>query len=218
MMSGNIADLISDFSKPALPEGIGIGMLRRVRQAAEPKATLIESTIDHQAEMIQAAVAQARAEERETARVQLEQALNEERERHREDLALQRQLWVEQEALQLSTQIIREVGNLEADLSEKAARILTSVIPEALRQNAIAEFNEALGTILSGELTTVLRITGPKDVLDVMQAGMTMREGIVEFVPGNDVEVTLVAGDTTIQTQFNSWSERLQTFLKAEQS
>jgi vacuolar-type H+-ATPase subunit I/STV1 len=216
MMSGSIANVISDFSSPGAPEGLGIGILRRVRQAAEPDPVPVQSPVDRQAELIQSVEARVRAEEREAAREQLEKALKAEQDRHREEIAALREIWVEQEARQLATQIAAAIGNLEAVLSEKAARILASVIPEALRQNAIAEFSEALGTILSGGVSTILKITGPEDILKAVKARMALPEGVVEFVPSDAVEVTLVAGDTTIQTQFSAWSERLQTLLKAE--
>jgi hypothetical protein len=218
MMTGNIANLISDFSAPPTPEGYGLGILRRVKQIAEAEPVQMPSMVDRQAELIQSIEARVRAEERQAAREDLEKALTAEREMHREELAVQRELWVEQEGLQLSSQIIEAVGNLEAILSEKAARILASVVPEALRQSAIAEFNEALGTILSGEPAALMKVTGPEDLLKALQAGMALREGIVEFVPGDDVDVTLVSGDTVIQTQFSAWSERLQAALKAEKS
>jgi len=217
-MPGSIANLISDFSSPAAPEGGGIGILRRVRQPAAPEPHPVQSPVDRQAELIQSVEARVRAEEREAARQQLEQALKAEQDRHREELAVQRGIWVEQEALQLSSQIDNAIGNLESLLSEKAARILASVIPEALRQNAIAEFNEALGTILSGKTSTLLKVAGPEDILNAVKARIALRDDVVEFVPSDTAEVTLVAGDTTIQTQFSAWSERLQMLLKAEQS
>jgi len=217
-MPGSIANLISDFSSPAAPEGGGIGILRRVRQAAAPDPHPVQSPVDRQAELIQSVEARVRAEEREAARRQLEQALKAEQDRHREELAVQRGIWVEQEALQLSSQIDDAIGNLESLLSEKAARILASVIPEALRQNAIAEFNEALGTILSGKAATLLKVAGPEDLLNAVKARIALRDDVVEFVPSDTAEVTLVAGDTTIQTQLSAWAERLKMLLKAEQS
>jgi len=214
-MPGTIADLISDFSSPGASEGLGIGILRRVKQAAAPDPVPVQSTVNSQAELVQSVEERVRAEEREAARERLEEALMVERDRHRDDLAIQREKWVEQEARLLSSQISTAIGNLESLLSESAARILASIVPDALRQNAIVEFKEALGTILSGDTSTLLRITGPEDILQVLKEGGYLPEGIVEFVPSDAVEVTLVADHTRIQTQFSTWSERLQTFLKA---
>ncbi|MXQ11661.1 hypothetical protein [Microvirga makkahensis] len=215
-MATPIADLISDFSSPAASEGIGIGVLRRVRQNLESDQVAVQSTADHQAELIRSIEERVRAEEREAARERLENALKAEYDRHCKDLVHQREKWVEQEAQQLSSQISTAMADLESLLSESAARILASVIPEALRQKAIAEFNEAIGTILSGNVSTLLRVTGPKDMLEALKAGVTVGEGVVEFVPGDAAEVTLIAEQTTVQTQLSTWSERLRTFLKAE--
>lgn len=215
-MSSSIADLISDFSSPAASEGIGIGVLRRVKQMAEPDPAPAKSTVDSQTELVEAVEARVRVEEREAARERLEDALKVERDRHREDLAIQRERWAQQEAQQISSQIGTAIGNLESLLSESAARILASVIPEALRQNAIAEFREALDTVLSGDVSTLLKITGPEDILQALREGGKLPEGIIEFVPSDAVEVTLVADHTRIETQFSSWAERLRAFLKAK--
>jgi len=215
-MPNGIANLISDFSSPAPGDGLGLAILRRVKQVQEVASDRTPSAEERRAELIQSVADQVRSEEREAARLRLEQALEEERERHREELAAEREIWIQQEALQLSSQIIRAVGNLEAALSEKVARILASVIPDALKQNAIAEFTEILGTILSGENGSLLRVTGPEDILSAIKAGMALREGLVEFVPTDEVEVTLVAGDTMVQTQLGAWAERLQALLKAK--
>ncbi|WP_445502340.1 hypothetical protein [Microvirga sp. G4-2] len=216
MMPGGVANVIADFSIPSAPEGFGLGMLRRVKAVVEEEPVQVQSAPDRQAELIRAAEAQVRAEEREAARQQLKEVLDAEREKHREELAVQRELWVEQEAAQLSAQIIDTLGNLERILSDRVARILASIIPEALQQKALAEFNEILGTILAGEISTVLKVTGPEDMLKTIQARFAIRDGIIEFVPSDDVDVTLVAGDTTIQTQLSSWSIRLKEALKAE--
>lgn len=215
-MPSGIANLISDFSSPAKGDGLGISVLRRVKQVQEVETERIPSAEERKAELIRSVADQVRSEEREAARLRLEQALEEERERHREELAVQREIWVQQEALQLSSQIVTAVGNLEVVLSEKVARILAAVIPEALKQNAIAEFTQILGTILSGESVSLLRVTGPEDILAAIRAEMVLREGLVEFVPTDDVEVTLAAGDTMVQTQLSTWAERLQALLKAK--
>lgn len=217
MMSGSIADLISDFSSPAAPDGTGIGILRRVRRTPEREREPepVPTAVDREAELVRSVEARVRAEEREAARGRLDQALEAEQERHREELAVQRQIWVEQEAQQLSMQIVTAVGSLEGVLSDQAGRILAAVIPEALRQNAIVEFQEALRTILSGETGRLVKVTGSQDLLAAIEAGMALHDGVVEFIPSEAVDVTLVAGDTIVQTQLGAWSDRLRSLLTA---
>lgn len=216
MMSGEVASVIADFSVPSVPEGFGLGMLRRVKAVVEEDLVQVQSTPDRQTDLIRSTEVQVRAEEREIASQQLKEALDAERERHCEELTVQRELWIEQEAAQLSAQMIETVGNLERVLSGRVARIIAQIIPEALRQTAIAEFNEILGTMLSGGVSALLKVTGPEDMLKAIQARFSLREDLIEFVPSSDVEVTLTAGDTTIQTQLSSWATRLQEALKAE--
>src|SRR3954469_14862696 len=104
-MSEAIANLIADFSASAAPEGFGIGMLRPakpVAQAVQQDPVRTPSAQDRQTELIKSIEASVRSEEKEIARHQLKEALAAQQERHREELAVERELWVEQEAAQLS--------------------------------------------------------------------------------------------------------------------
>jgi hypothetical protein len=133
-MAGTFASMIEDFSLPASQEGFGIAILRQVRKVAEAEPERTPSASERQEELIRATEARVRAEERETARRRLEEALDAERERHRADLEVQRGIWVEQEALQLSSQIVEAMRNLEDILSARVAAILGPILPEALQQ------------------------------------------------------------------------------------
>jgi hypothetical protein len=73
-----------------------------------------------------------------------------------------------------------------------------------------------LAALLSEGAPSLITVTGPADVLAAMEAGLAHRSGTVEFLPSEDVEVKVVIGDTTVQTQFGSWSSRLREALKAE--
>ena len=74
-MPGAIADLLSDFSSPMPAEGTGMGIFRRVRQPIVPETSPAENAVDEQAELIRSIEDRVRAEERERARQQLDQAL-----------------------------------------------------------------------------------------------------------------------------------------------
>jgi hypothetical protein len=217
-MARSIAGLLTDFSPAASGENIGIGILRAVKLAAEPAPAPAPAPtqVDRQAELIRSLEAKVRAEEREAAGKRLDEALAAEKARHDQELNVQREIWAEQQGLQLSAQIEGSLVRMEADLSESVARILHPFVAQALREQALAELKEALATLLTGAGGKFIRIAGPEDMLSVIETELGSRATVIEFVPSDDVEVILAAQDTTVQTQLNSWLSRLEQALKAE--
>ena len=214
MMAGAIASLLEDFSPAPRSEPVGIGILRAVKVAAEPDLT--PPAVDRQAELAKALETKVRAEEREVARQQLEEALAAEKARYEEELAAQRVIWVEQQADQLSTLIVEGLGRIEVMLSERVANILKPFVSEAFRQRSIVEFKEVLATLLLGEQTGPIKIAGPEDLLLIMKEKLGPHSAVIDFLPGDYIEVSATTHDTTVQTQLRAWSNRLERVLKAE--
>jgi hypothetical protein len=215
-MAGAIANLLEDFSPVSRGEPVGIGILRAVKVAAEPDLAPAPPPVDRQAELLKAVEAKVRAEERQAAQRQLEEAVAAEKTRYEDELASQRVVWVEQQASQLSTQIVEGFGRIEAILSERVANILKPFVSEAFRQQSTAEFKEALATLLMGDETGPMKITGPKDLVQALRENLGPHGGAIEFLPGDHVEVSVTARDTTVQTQLRAWSDRLEQALRAQ--
>jgi hypothetical protein len=215
-MAGAIANLLEDFSPAPRNEALGGGILRAVKAKAEPDLPPPPPVVDRQAELLRAAEAKVRAEERDAARQQLEEAVAAEKARYEEELASQRVIWVEQQADQLSMLIVESIGRIETMLSERVANILKPFVSEAFRQQSVVEFKEALATLLLGEETGLMKITGPEDLLQALRENLGPHGSAIEFFPGDHVEVSVTARDTTVQTQLQAWSDRLEQVLKAD--
>ena len=214
-MAGTLASLLTDFSSPAAGAPSGISLLRTVKVAPEPSPEPPQApVVDRHAEIAASVEARVRAEERERARKELEDALAAEQARHLEDVSEQRLLWVEQQALQLSSQISQAVESIESDLSEKVANILRPFVAEAFRQQALADFKEVLATLLSGNDARLLRVSGPEDLIAALQTRLGPSRDLIEFSPGEHVEVSVMARDTLAQTQLNAWSTKLSQALE----
>jgi hypothetical protein len=213
-MAATIASLLTDFSSPAGGEPQGIELLRSVKIApvAEPEPAL--PVVDRQAELIRSLEARVRAEEREIARKELEDAIAAEKTRHEEDMNVQREIWVEQQAMQMATQIVETLGRIETMISERTANVLKPFVLEAFRQKSLDELKGVLETLLYGGEAKLIRIAGPEDLLAAMRTHLGSHEGSVEFSPGGHVEVSVAAQDTMIQTRLNSWSSRLAQVLE----
>lgn len=215
MMSGTLASLLADFSSPVPSEASGIGLLRAVKVAPETTFEPQQPIVDREAEFIRSVEARARTEEREVARNELEDAIAAERARHQKDLSDQRAIWVEEQALQLSAQLSTALEQIEASLAERVASILRPFVSEAFRRQSLAEFKDILATMLSGRNAAPLKISGPEDLLSAMKLHLGQYEGAIEFLPGENVEISVIAQDTIAQTQLSSWSARLAKALES---
>ena len=215
-MPGAIANLLEDFSPASSGGTVGIGILRAVKVTAEPEPNPGPPPVDRQAELLKAVEARVRAEEREAAQRRLEEAVAAEKARYEDELASQRVIWVEQHAVQLSTQIVEGLGRIEAILSDRVANILKPFVSDAFRQQSNAEFKEALATLLTGDDAGSMRIEGPEDLVQSLKENLGPHGGAIEFLPGDHVEVSVTIRDTTMQTQLRTWSDRLEQVLKAE--
>ncbi len=216
-MAGAIASLLEDFSPEPRSGLMGIGVLRTVKVAPEPDlAPPPPPAVDRQAEIVKALEAKVRAEEREVARQQLEDAVAAEKARYEEELSAQRVIWVEQQTGPLSTLVVEGLGRIEAILSERVANILRPFVSEAFRQRSIVEFREVLATLLLGENTGTMKIVGPEDLLQTLKENLGPHGAAIDFLPGDQIEVSVTTCDTTAQTQLRAWSDRLEQVLKAE--
>ena len=164
-MAVTIASLLADFSPKSGGEALGLGLLRAPKAAPEPVLEPVQPVVDRQAELLKAVDAKARAEERESARLALEEAVAAERARFEQEMQAEREAWIDQQALQITTQHLEGLGRIEALLSERVASILRPFVSDAMRQKTLEELEETLATILSGGEAKLLKITGPEDLL-----------------------------------------------------
>jgi hypothetical protein len=213
-MAVTIASLLADFSPKAGGEALGIGLLRAAKAAPEPMPEPPPPVVDRHAELLKAVEAKVRAEERENARLALEEAVAAERARFEREMQAEREAWVDQQATEITTQLLEGLGRIEALLSERVAGILRPFVSDAMRQKTLEELEMALATVLSGGDSKLVKITGPEDLLLSMKERMGSHGDAIEFCPGAHVEVSVVARDTTLRTQFDSWSSRLKQALE----
>ena len=175
------------------------------RQAKVPPSVRVENT----AELVREAEERGRREGRADAQAVTERALAEERARSDERLAAERQAWAQDEASRLASQLATAIEALEGRLVERVARILTPFLIEALRSQMLDELRLALSTLLADRQDKIIRISGPEDMLSALSGELDKHRAAIELVPGEGPDVTVVAGDTVIETQLAAWSQCL---------
>jgi hypothetical protein len=149
----------------------------------------------------QAGLAEARAEaEAELARRNQEAA---------DALELARQSWADDVATRLSGQIPEALEALGERLSEVTGRLLRPFLDGELHDAACRALIDQIRPLLAGEDGVLIRVSGPARLLDTLRhvfpAGCA-----VEFTENDATDVSIVAGETTIQTRIEAWVARLE--------
>lgn len=149
----------------------------------------------------QAGIAEARAES--------EARFTELRQEAAATLEEARQRWAEEVATPLATQIPEAVHALGERLADATGRLLHPFLDGELRDAASRALIDQIRPLLAGEDGMLIRISGPAILLETLRhvfpAGCA-----VEFVENDATDVSIVAGETTIETRIAAWVARLE--------
>lgn len=142
------------------------------------------------------------------ARVEYERELAEHRARAEGHLAEERQRWTQEQADELTARLTCEIEALEARIAGPVARVLTPFATAALRDMMVRELSESVSKLLSGGRHVRLRISGPDDLLGCVRDRLGACPAAIEWEPGEQVDVRLIADDSMIETEIASWIDR----------
>lgn len=145
---------------------------------------------------------------RSAARAEHELELAGLRARAEEHLAEERRRWATAQGDELATRLTAAVEALEARIAGPVARVLTPFATAGLREMMVRDLSESVSKLLSGGRHVRLLISGPDDLLGSLRDRLGACPAAIEWEPNEQVDVTLVADDSTIETDIESWIER----------
>ncbi len=148
-------------------------------------------------------------EARMTADAELEHKLAEALARADEQHAAERARWTCEEAGALAAHLTSAVEALEARIAEAVGRVLTPFVTDELRSSSVEALAESIGTLLSGASRPTLRVSGPEDLLSALRERLGAMADTVEWQPNGQVDVTVSADDSVIETEIQGWIERI---------
>jgi hypothetical protein len=144
------------------------------------------------------AAADRRAEERLAAQARdMAKAHNDERAR-----------WASEQGEILARDFAASLAALQASLRDEVARLLRPFLEDRLRRKAVAEFGDALRTLLRHDKTAQIAIRGPADLIERI-----VTDEVAPFCDatvGEDCEVVATCGATTIATHLRDWLAALE--------
>jgi hypothetical protein len=139
-----------------------------------------------------------------------------------EAIARVRAEWVEKEdadqtALQasqggdLADRIADGLDQIEQRIASTVARILKPYLAQEQSKRVILSLSESLSRILNSDSDTLLRISGPEAVLSALRERLSGRPVRVEYHLEEDVDVTVEADQTVIESQLRAWFDLFES-------
>lgn len=126
-----------------------------------------------------------------------------------EALERARQAWADEVAARLSAQIPEAFQALGESLADATGRLLRPFLDAELHDAASRALIDQIRPLLVGEDGALIRVSGPVRLLDTLRqvfpAGCA-----VEFTENDATDVSIVAGETTIETRIEAWLARLE--------
>jgi flagellar biosynthesis/type III secretory pathway protein FliH len=183
------------------------------KSGCEPMAASAQASFGQEIEtgsvdQIADAFARGREEGLAAGRADYAARLDEERAASEARLADERAAWSSQEGARLGDAITAAFQSLEASVGDAVAAILSPVLEEGLRRRAVDELAENLKRLMaSGQ--RILRVSGPEDLLQALRARLGADMSAVAFESAQDIDMRVVAEQTTIETQLKDWMPRI---------
>lgn len=158
-------------------------------------------------------IAEAVAMARQEAEAVQEARLAALREEHRAEVEAQlaeaRRVWLDEQSEPLTARIGSAFADLETSLADAMTRVLAPFLATVARRRAVDDLVATLGSLLRGPGQRAVRISGPDDLLALVETRLGPLAGAVEFVAADGVDVTVVADRSIIATQIGAWVDRL---------
>lgn len=206
-MVGGIAQYLTEFRLDGSVE------VEPLFQSKPPKS-VIQEPADDPAERIRQAEQRGHEKGRLAAEHEFGLALAAERARHEEQLSTERARWAEQEGARLAEVMKCGLGEIEQRISNSMARIMLPFLTEVLREQMMTGFAEVFNALLLDGRDAAIRVSGPQDVLTELSGHLIGKGPSVEFVQSDAVDVSVLIGDTMIETQLEAWIGHLAQAVK----
>jgi hypothetical protein len=151
---------------------------------------------------------------RAAACAEFEAKLAEQRNLATRHLAAERQAWAGGIGKKLASGLLVGLQDLEARIADSVARILKPFVAAELHAQAIAELKAGLDALVSTDQGGGIQVSGPADVLEVMQGRLAGKNVAVAFTPSEDCDVRIVAGQATLETRLGEWMAKLDETVR----
>lgn len=145
-----------------------------------------------------------------SARAAFENELDEAGRRHERAIEDARAQWTQETADRLAAQIADAFRTIEAQIAEGVSRLLRPFIQTAVREDAIRSLASCLEKLRSAGGERLISVTGPQALLEELQKRLPESGPSLEFLPSLTADIRVIADQTVIDTQIQSWVSTLE--------
>lgn len=160
-------------------------------------------------EQIEAARAEGVAQGHEEARAEMEARFAELEAAFEARLAQERDAWAQHDGARLAAAMLQGLDGVREDVVAATAQVLKPFLIDSVRQKAVAELSRAIEDLLLRDPEAGMVISGPKDLLDVLEVHLNERAGSFTFKPSEIPEVEVKAGAALLSTRIAAWVEKI---------
>ena len=112
--------------------------------------------------------------------------------------------WLAQESERIALGVERALSHLQGEICTVAARVLSQIADEAMRERALAEFSAHVATLLRDGQAGIVSIHAPADLIAQLEARLRLF-ATLEFIAHDSAEVWVRCGASMIETRFDAW-------------
>ena len=210
---------LKDFGKPetfVVADYIGL-----LSEPAEPPAAAplkrdpplpVAAPVDLEAERADA-MERGRAEGTEAAETRLNEAFEEERGRHRDEINELRTRYEQDFSTVVASRYDALCDELVETVGAQVTRILAPVFEQSLSEQMVASLAEAIRQTLKDRSATVMTVTGPASIFENLKNALGEDAAQLEFIESDEFDLTVRIDDAVLCTRLSEWADRLREVL-----
>ncbi|WP_292897020.1 hypothetical protein [Nitratireductor sp.] len=210
MSSGlSLFDVLPDFGTPAPPVSSRRAesshfdsLIERPEPPAREAVPPLQTQVDEMIAAAEAALAEKLAHEHAVA-------LQQERQRHAEELDALRNQMGEAVGQAIETRFAALENDLVALTSQATSRILSSVLTEDLQKRSIAELERVIRSAVDDRESLRIRASGSPALWESLKAGLGEKARHVDFAEAPGFDISISVDEELFETRLTEWSETL---------
>lgn len=217
MNARSIASMLTDFTPKLVPADrmtvFSASKERTVAVVTEELSEDVVELIDYELKIKEAFSAGRESGQVEASILFDAEKIRLERE-FQEQLAGAEAIFLEQTGARIAAQIDEGLGAISSSLSALLASVLTPLIEENMRTNAVNAFAEEVGRLTKGLEAIAIDITGPAHLLDALRKRPQIDLMRFTLTEANQAELSLKLDDTVVETRLGRLIDTLKDHIR----
>lgn len=199
-----VAGFLKDFS-----DYVPVGVDGPHYAAGVGSAEVLEQVETARAEGHAEGHAEGLAQGRDEMRAEMEARLGEIEAAFEARLVQEREAWAQRDGARLAAAMLQGLEGVREEVIAATAQVLKPFLIEKVREKALSELARAIDDLLLRDPEAGMVISGPQDLLHVLELQLSERAGAFTFKAADTAEVEVKAGPALLSTRMAAWIEKI---------